>query len=83
MYLLITDSLAEPQVAALPAEALAAYAELRTVLELTPWNGDPMNAANPDGAVRTMLFRGGLGLTTYLVLERQREVHVLMVQMLG
>ena len=30
-------------VAALPAKALTVFAEVNVMLELTPWNGDPLN----------------------------------------
>jgi hypothetical protein len=40
------------QVAALPVEALAFYAELLVLPETVPWNGDPVHKDNPDGAVR-------------------------------
>jgi hypothetical protein len=54
------------------------------VLELVPRNGRPYNAEMPDGPMRELLFGdGGQGTITYLVLEQQREVHVLLVQWLG
>ncbi|MBF6327596.1 hypothetical protein IU452_03585 [Nocardia transvalensis] len=69
---------------ALPTPALAAYAELRVVLEVSPWSGESINAAKPDAAVRTMSFgERHEGLVTYVILEQQREVHVLMVQWVG
>jgi hypothetical protein len=40
---------------ALPIEVLAGYVEVLDVLELTPWNGAPLNEANPDGAVRQLV----------------------------
>ena len=44
------------QVAAWPADALDAYAEVLEVLQLTPWNGRPLNENNPEGAVRRWTF---------------------------
>ncbi|MGO4614535.1 hypothetical protein AB4305_10120 [Nocardia sp. 2YAB30] len=52
MYRIIPDPETFEQVAALPAEALADYAEVLTVLEVQPWAGQPQHTANPDGAVR-------------------------------
>lgn len=67
---------AREQIAALPAEALRPMAEATAMLELTPWNGAPLNNDHPDGAVRTLPF-GRLGLITYLILDHQRRVDVL------
>lgn len=72
------------QVAALPAEALDAYAEVLGVLQLEPWNGQPQHEDNPEGAVRRWLFGpGGAGQVVYLILDDRREVHLLLVQWLG
>ncbi|MCU1653981.1 MAG: hypothetical protein JWQ60_5130 [Pseudonocardia sp.] len=46
------------------------------MLELVPWNGEPINQQNPDGKVRVLPF-GAAGLVTYLILEDQRQVDVL------
>lgn len=78
MYRVETDSAAAEQVAALPDEALAAYALVLDVLVFTPWDGDPLHDENPTGPVRTLPV-GRAGLVTYLVLERQRRVDVLNV----
>lgn len=84
MYKIIPDSTTLPQVAALPAEALDDYAALVDVLRLTPWNGSPQHEDNPHGAVRRWKFGPGhAGQVIYLVLEDQREVHLLMVQWFG
>jgi hypothetical protein len=64
------------QVAALPAVALAPYAELRVLLETAPWAGDPYREDYPGGPVRTIAF-GERGLAMYLILERQRRVEIL------
>lgn len=78
MYRVETDEPARRQVEALPADALADYAELRAVLEVSPWSGDPLNDRNPGGPVRTLVFgRQHDGMVTYLVLEDQRRVDVL------
>jgi hypothetical protein len=63
------------QVAALPSEALAPYAELRVLLETAPWAGDPYRRDYPEGPVRSIAF-GKAGLAMYLILERQRRVEI-------
>jgi hypothetical protein len=69
------------QVAALPADALDAYAEVLEVLQLTPWNGRPLHENNPEGAVRRWTFASDqAGQVVYLILEEQQEVHLLLVQ---
>lgn len=78
------DDAVMEQIAALPIAALIRYAELWGVLELAPGNGRPYSAALPDGTMRELVFGGdGEGTVTYLILEHQREVHVLLVQWLG
>jgi hypothetical protein len=82
LYTVDIDDQAKHQVDALPAEALAAYAELRVVLETAPWNGRPYHRDNPQGAVRTLTF-GTRGVAVYLILEDQRRVDVLFVLWAG
>jgi hypothetical protein len=78
VYRVETDEQAQHQIEALSAAALAAYAELRTLLEIGPWSGGPVADNNPDGAGRTLTFgRQHQGMVTYLVLEEQRRVDVL------
>lgn len=84
MYRVHTDSDVHQQIEALPPSALPNYAEACTFLELSPWNGDSVNAGNPDAPVRNMVFgTENDGLITYLIVEERREVHVLMVQWVG
>jgi hypothetical protein len=52
VYRIISDAATMAQVAALPDEALDAYAEVLEALRRTPWNGPPQHEDNPDGAVR-------------------------------
>lgn len=82
MYTVVTDEQAQPQVDALPTEALAAFAELRVLLETSPWSGRPYNPGNPDGALRIQPF-STYGQVLYLILDDQRRVDVLMVQWTG
>lgn len=80
MYRVETDEQAKPQVDALPAHALSSYAELRTLLEVAPWSGDPINKENPEAQVRNLTFGPHHeGMITYLILEHQRRVDVLYV----
>ena len=83
MYSVVTDSEVVSQLTALPADALLSYDDAVRVLELVPWNGRPYNDRKPDGAMRELIFGNGFGTVTYLILEDQREVHVLLVQWIG
>ena len=84
MYRVIPDSLVLDQVAALPVDALPAYAEALTVLEIAPVNGRPYNADHPERPMRELVFgANGEGTITYLLLDQAREVHLLLVQWLG
>lgn len=79
MYRINLDPVAEEQISAVPEGALRPLAELFTLLETAPWSGRPFNPANPRANMLTHAF-GERGLATYLVLEEQREVHVLRVE---
>lgn len=83
MYRVITYPDALEQIEALPADALTAYAEMFGVLELAPANGRLYNEAKPDGLRELVFGVRGEGTVTYLILERQREVHVVLVQWIG
>ncbi|MGH3855896.1 MAG: hypothetical protein ACRDR6_20890 [Pseudonocardiaceae bacterium] len=84
MYRVVTYSEALEQIAALPAEALPFYAEVIGVLELAPAAGRPYNEDKPDGPMRELVFgANGEGTTTYLILDHQREVQVILVQWVG
>lgn len=72
------------QVAELPAEALSAYAEVITFLELTPWEGAPYNEDNPDGNMRSIPFgKRSEGMAVYVILEEQLRAVVVNVTWLG
>ena len=81
-YTLDIDPLAAEQIAELPPPALTVLAEALTVLEVVPWNGLPLNRDNPDGPVRQLPF-GTAGMITYLILDDQRRVDVLIVTWAG
>jgi hypothetical protein len=49
VYRIVPNPSTMSQVAALPAEALASYAEMLSVLALMPWNGTPQHEENPGG----------------------------------
>ncbi|SDM91684.1 hypothetical protein SAMN04489726_3986 [Allokutzneria albata] len=73
MYRVETGGEAMEQIAELPNEALAHYAQVLGVLELTPWNGTPYNRSNPDSPSRQFLFGPhGEGMAVYLVLGYRR-----------
>jgi hypothetical protein len=82
VYRVLNDDQVLDQVAALPPEALTPLAEVRTLLEIAPWSGSPYRKENPHGPMRTLAF-GSSGAVTYLILEREREVHLLLVQWVG
>jgi len=77
MYRVVTDELVQQQIDALPTEALAFVAELRTLLEVQPWSGKPLHPKNPDGVQTISFGTHGAGLAYYLILEDQRRVDLL------
>ncbi|MGH3865324.1 MAG: hypothetical protein ACRDQ4_04140 [Pseudonocardiaceae bacterium] len=84
MYRIVPDDAVFDQVAALPAEALSAYAAVLEVLTLAPWNGEPQHEDNPKAEVRRWYFGPSqAGQIVYLIVEERREVHVLLVQWLS
>ena len=82
MYTVVDDDQVLDQVAALPPDALTAFAEVRVLLEVAPWSGDPYREEYPDGAMRSLAF-GASGIIVYLIMERDRVVHPLLVQWIG
>jgi hypothetical protein len=76
MYRIVTGGVVADQVAELSGAALAGYAQVLAVLEMVPWNGDPINADNPDGNVRVLPFADA-GMVIYLILEDQQRIDVL------
>lgn len=81
-YSLDIDPLAEQQIAALPQVALPDLAEALTILQLVPWNGLPVHENNPGGAVRHLPF-GRMGMITYLILDEQQRVDILIITWTG
>ena len=80
MYEVTTDEQSQQQIDALPADALAPFAEARTALELAPWNGKPYHRHKPDSIMRAITFGPHReGDIVYMVLEDQRRVDILVV----
>lgn len=80
MYDVTTDEQSQPQIDALPVDALPFLAEARAVLELAPWNGDSLNDAYPDAPVRALVFGPAQqGMITYLIIEDRGRVDILKV----
>lgn len=82
MYSVEWEDAAREQVRALPAEALAPFAEVVTLLQVGPWSGRPLRSENPDANILTHDF-GDYGIAEYLVVEDQRRVLVLSVIWIG
>lgn len=78
-YTLDIDPAARAQIRELSPAGTAALAEAFEVLSLTPERGEPINADNPDGGVYQLIFGGGRGLITYLLLTDQNRADVLIV----
>jgi hypothetical protein len=84
VYRVDADEQVQDQVDRLPPDARAPFAELRTMLEVGPWGGDPINADNPDGPVRIASFGSERqGIATHLILDDQRRVDLLQIAWLG
>lgn len=80
MYEVTTDEQSQAQIDALPAPALAAFAEARAAIELAPWSGRPFHRRRPDSPMRAWTFGPhGEGDIVYLILEDQRRVDLLVV----
>jgi hypothetical protein len=82
-YSIDIDPQAQESIAALPTDALLALAEAFTLLELSPWGSRSVNAEkNSDAPVRNLPF-GRAGLLTYLVLDDEQRVDVLLIAWAG
>ena len=77
MYWIRPDDQVVDQISALPPKALDPFAEVLALLEVAPHAGLLLNEAKPD-VLRDVLFGPDTqGKLTYLLLEDQREVHLL------
>ena len=84
MYEVRSSEQVDEQVAHLPADALAAFAEARAVLEVAPWSGPSISDTAPDAAVRFAWFGPDAQRAVfYLVQERDRLVDLLDVFWVG
>jgi hypothetical protein len=84
LYTVTTDNQSQQQIKALPAEALAPFAEARAALELAPWNGVPYNKRKPDSPMRALSFGSDAqGDIVYLILDHLRRVDILVIVWLG
>jgi hypothetical protein len=80
VYEVTTDEQSQAQIDALPADALAPFAEVRAALELAPWNGAAYHRHRPDSPMRALSFGPhGEGDIVYLILDDQRRVDILVV----
>jgi hypothetical protein len=80
VYRIVADIAVTEAAVALPDDALAAYIQVLDVLEVLPWNGEPQHEDNPEGAVRRWRFGADrAGFLVYLIDERDRTVHLLLL----
>lgn len=66
----------QAEIDALPEEALHSLLEVFSLLEVSPWSGPSVNEKASDAPLRHLPFAAGAGMATYLILEREQEVHV-------
>ncbi|MGH3720888.1 MAG: hypothetical protein ACRDRI_18975 [Pseudonocardiaceae bacterium] len=84
MYTVTLDAESRQQLDALPPAALAPLAELRAMLEVAPWNGDPFNKLKPERPMRGQPFGpNNEGMAAYLILDDQRRVDLLTIVWMG
>jgi hypothetical protein len=84
LYTVTTDDQSQQQVDALPAEALAPFAEARAMLEVAPWGGAPYHKHKPGSPMRALTFGpAGQGDIVYLILDDLRRVDIRVVVWLG
>jgi hypothetical protein len=84
VYRIVPDIAVTEAAAALPDQALVAYIQVLDVLEVLPWNGEPQHEDNPEGAVRRWHFGADhAGLLVYLIDERDRAAHLLLLVWIG
>lgn len=81
MYVVRSSDQLDEQIAQLPHDAAARFAELRAALELDPWSGNPYIRTKSDSAMRTRTFAAasGDGFVVYVVLEPDRLVDLLQI----
>ena len=67
---------AQAEIDALPPQALRSLLEVFALLEISPWSGPSVNEKASDAPLRHLPFAEGAGMATYLILEREQEVHL-------
>lgn len=77
MYAIRPDAEVVDQIDALPVKALEPFAEVLAMLAVAPGNGALYNENIPDGLRNVVFGPNKEGKVTYLLLEDQREVHLL------
>lgn len=84
MYRVVVQDEGQAAVNALPADGLTSWFGVLDLLEVQPWSGQVSRPGNPDANILTLAFGPNAeGMATYMVLDRDREVHVLEVQWTG
>jgi hypothetical protein len=85
VYVVRSSDEVDEQIAQLPHDGAARFAELRGALELDPWSGEPYVRTNSHSAMRTRTFAAasGEGFVVYMVLERDRIVDLLQIIWFG
>ncbi|TYB69780.1 hypothetical protein FXF51_06340 [Nonomuraea sp. PA05] len=81
MYTVVLAPDAERTRDDLPPEAMIAYMELQTMLEMSPENGPLLPGRSPTANFRTHPF-GATGIATYFIDERQDIVFIVSLQWL-
>lgn len=81
MYHVVTDDEVNAQVAAMPDDLLAHYAQVLDLLELAPWSSEPYTDAKPDGVMRRLPFGppGRTAQAIFLILDRDLRVEIVRV----
>lgn len=79
MYTVVLAPAAERTRDTLPPEAMAAYMELQTLLEMAPQSGPLLPGRSPTANFRTHAFGEG-GLATYFIHESQTVVFIVSLQ---
>jgi hypothetical protein len=83
MYQVVVQDEAQDAVNALPTDGLLGWFEVLDALAVDPWQiGEPWRKDKPEGNIRTLPFGPG-GFVTFMVLDHDREVHVLEVYWAG
>lgn len=82
-YRIVVYSDAKEQVQALPADVRRAFDEAMEVVALVPRNGRLYNTGKPDGLREFVFGPDRRGTVTYLILEDQHRVDVVLVQWAG